>query len=906
MMTNTVDLMIIIKGEIKTNQVANYRWNVSTQKHDITFKNGKMFSYLPGNVIVLRNPKALNPDNYMVWKKDDSQFRGIERIYEFKNGANKYWRIEWKTYSNEYKKSDLVIHENCLAMQKSGKVFEYLKEASKLSNLTNEDGELILRNYYEKLGFVSNTTALYNYLEGDGNLEHYSIDDIVFPFGCNQSQYKAVRNALENQISIIQGPPGTGKTQTILNIIANLIVNNKSVIVVSNNNSATANVLEKLSKEQYGMDFLVASLGSMDNKKLFIESQTGKYPDLSRWKNEQPEYQLKNDASTLAKNLQKIYKLKEDIANLKLVKHDVDLESKYYDKFYDDNADDYNSIKIRGRLSSEKVMNLWQEIQDRADRGKQLGFIQKLKSILVYGIANWDFYNQDVSKIIFVLQKLYYKTKRDEIDSELNRMELELQNSNAGDEKLLEQKSLIYLKKVLERKYNWEHDRTIFTEDDLYRNPDAVVKEYPIILSTTFSARSSLNSQKMQYDYVIMDEASQVDVATGALALSCAKNAVIVGDLKQLSNVVTPEVKRESDLLYSKYSIEQAYDFGNNSFLKSVSELLNTVPKTLLKEHYRCNPRIIGFCNEKFYDSELIIMTDDTEEEPLKVYVTTPGNHARGFYNQRQIDVIKNEILPELSDDKSEIGIVAPYNEQVNAIKEQIPNVDVATVHKYQGREKDVIIITVVNNDNLGFMDQADLLNVAISRAKKRLIVVVANAEQQSNSNIADLISYIRYNKMDIVDSKVYSVFDYMYNEYAQARWAYFRKHRRISQFESENLTHELIKKILRNYPSLDVTCFVNLQTVIKDASQLTDEEARYAFNPSTHLDFLVYRKIGKEPLLAVETDGYKYHKVGTAQHERDIKKNDILEKCGLKLLRLPTNGSQESSKITIAIEECL
>ena len=410
----------------------------------------------------------------------------------------------------------------------------------------------------------------------------------------------------------------------------------------------------------------------------------------------------------------------------------------------------------------------------------------------------------------------------------------------------------------------------------------------------------------MQYDYVIMDEASQVDVATGALALSCAKNAVIVGDLKQLSNVVSTDVKKQADVIFNKYSINEAYNFSENSFLKSVSELLNNVPTSLLKEHYRCNPRIIGFCNEKFYDNELIIMTDDMEEDSLKVYKTTPGNHARGLYNQRQIDVIKNEILPNLTEDYSEIGIVAPYNDQVDAIKEQIPNIDVATVHKYQGREKDVIIITVVNNDNLGFMNQDDLLNVAISRAKKKLIVVIANIEPKSNSNIADLVSYIRYNKMEIVESKVYSVFDYLYDDYAQARWTYFKKHRRISQYESENLTYELIKKILRNYPLLDVTCFVNLQTVIKDISQLTDEEARYAFNPSTHLDFLIYRKIGRIPMLAIETDGYRYHKLGTTQHERDIKKNAILEKCGMKLLRLPTNGSQESSKIMAAIEACL
>ena len=65
-------------------------------------------------------------------------------------------------------------------------------------------------------------------------------------------------------------PPGTGKTQTILNIIANILVRGKTVQVVSNNNSAIVNVLEKLSK--YDMGFIVALLGSTVNNEKFIET----------------------------------------------------------------------------------------------------------------------------------------------------------------------------------------------------------------------------------------------------------------------------------------------------------------------------------------------------------------------------------------------------------------------------------------------------------------------------------------------------------------------------------------------------------------------------------------------------------------------------------------------------------
>ena len=109
----------------------------------------------------------------------------------------------------------------------------------------------------------------------------------IFPFGCNNSQYKAVKRAMENQISVIQGPPGTGKTQTILNIIANILMQGKTVQIVSNNNSATENVYEKLSSLKYNLGFVVATLGKSKNKKIFIEQQKANYPDFSSWKTEE-------------------------------------------------------------------------------------------------------------------------------------------------------------------------------------------------------------------------------------------------------------------------------------------------------------------------------------------------------------------------------------------------------------------------------------------------------------------------------------------------------------------------------------------------------------------------------------------------------------------------------------------
>ena len=138
-------------------------------------------------------------------------------------------------------------------------------------------------------------------------------------------------------------------------------------------------------------------------------------------------------------------------------------------------------------------------------------------------------------------------------------------------------------------------------EFELTHYADRFLEEFPIVLSTTFSAVSSVRNAV--YDYVIMDEASQVTVETGALALSCAKNAVIVGDTMQLPNVVTTEDKQKLDAIIRKYEIEGGYNSSENSFLESIIKILPDVKQTLLKEHYRCNPEIINFCNQKFNDN---------------------------------------------------------------------------------------------------------------------------------------------------------------------------------------------------------------------------------------------------------------------------------------------------------------
>lgn len=907
---NTKYNMIIIKGEIKTSEIKSCMYNRATQKWDVKFNSEKIYPYAYYNVEWLKNPKVLNTNMYHI-SRGGREFFGIKAIYEFKGTYELYWHICFDNGSErDYLRSELQIIESCLSQDKCANVFQYIKQIARLNNIKNkETGEKLLVKRFDKISFIGSDVALAKYLDpsslqsGEMRSEYIPI----FPFGCNNSQYKAVKNAMENQISVIQGPPGTGKTQTILNIIANLLMQGKTVQIVSNNNPAIENVYEKLASSKYNLGFVAAILGSYENKKQFIEHQETNYPDFSLWKTEENPNDLWNRIAEQSAQLKVVFDKQEKLACLRQEISQLLTEQEYFNQYVDESDVNTESIKFKKNLSSRHWMALWQECQLISEKKTAIGFWFKIKAFLKYGATDWNFYNQGISKIITTFQAMYYNAKQAELSAEIADIEKYLTSVNKNLLQDLCSQSMVVLKDKLARKYGRNDSRKIFCEDNLWNKPYEVLDEYPVILSTTFSSRNSLNSSVV-YDYLIMDEASQIDIATGALALSCAKNIVIVGDTKQLPHVVTDDIEAESKVIFENFNVNEGYQY-TKSFLQSILEVLPNVTQTLLREHYRCHPKIIDFCNQKFYRGELIIMTKDNgEEDVLSVVQTVAGNHERNHYSQRQIDVIKNEIIPKYNLDPENTGIIAPYKNQVEALSEEIKGIDVATVHKFQGREKENIIISTVDDEISDFADDRYLVNVAVSRAKKRLMLVVTGNKQTKERNIIDLINYIQYNNFEVTESKIYSVFDYLYKQYTKERMTYLQKNKKVSEYDSENLMYSLIEQIISEskYSSFDIICHFPLNMLIKNLELLNEQECQYAMNPATHLDFLIYNRIGKKPVLAIEVDGYEYHKENTIQASRDILKNHIMELYEIPLLRFKTNGSGEKGKIIEMLDKLI
>lgn len=281
---------------------------------------------------------------------DGREFFDIKAIYVFRSAYESYWHIRFGDGSErDYRRSDLHIIESCLNQSQSSNVFEYIKQIAGLSNISNEEtGEKLLSKRFGKISFVGSDVALAKYLNPSLLQEKRIGREYIpiFPFGCNNSQYKAVKNAMENQISVIQGPPGTGKTQTILNIIANILMQGKTVQIVSNNNSATENVYEKLSSPKYNLGFIAATLGSSKNKKLFVEHQKATYPNFSSWKTKEDPSILQKRIAEQSSQLKSVFDKQEKLACLRQELSQLVTEQEYFNQYVEESDVETDNLLI--------------------------------------------------------------------------------------------------------------------------------------------------------------------------------------------------------------------------------------------------------------------------------------------------------------------------------------------------------------------------------------------------------------------------------------------------------------------------------------------------------------------------------------------------------------------------------
>lgn len=683
-----------------------------------------------------------------------------------------------------------------------------------------------------------------------------------------------------------------------MNIIANAIIRGKTVAVVSNNNTATKNVQEKLNN--YGFNFLSALLGNTDNLDLFFEVEQTVPNDIKEWAlHKDTVNQYVNEIFECLKNINAFQSYKEKEIELKKIIDELTIEKSINDAEYLAKEKNISINFQKLHFTTQRLLLLKAEL-DLLPEEKFNRFFAKVKFLFKFGIFDLPKFFPNKNDALDYLDNLYYKVKIFELKTQLNEVENFLQKNNLTflEEKITELSLKLFKHYVFKSIENYIG--LSFGRKDFRGNFANFIKRYPVMLNTTQALLSSTGKNYI-YDYLIIDESSQVGLNTAAVAMSVAKNIVLVSDSMQLSHIVKSGHKKKLRELFEESKLKRAYSYADKSILDSFKELYNnSIRSTLLREHYRCDPHIIDFCNKRFYDNKLIIQTKHDNQNGVEI-IPSRSHSELERTNERQVCEIEETILPNLV--LKGVGIIAPYNNQVNLIKKRLKYecIKVETVHKFQGQENDVIILSTVSDkvkisedDEFNdFMNDPKLLNVAISRAKKKLILIISEELMgQDGSILSDFSKYINYftESAKIIESKVYSVFDLMYRDYSSVLEPLRAKLIKVSEFKSENIIATLIKDCIdKKYKTLNFLHNYPLRKIINVNSLLDERDRKFVSNENTHCDFVIYNQFGKKPCFVIEVDGKQHRK--KVQQERDRRKDRLLNDVGIPIYRIPTTS---------------
>ncbi|MBK8371605.1 MAG: AAA family ATPase [Saprospiraceae bacterium] len=286
------------------------------------------------------------------------------------------------------------------------------------------------------------------------------------------------------------------------------------------------------------------------------------------------------------------------------------------------------------------------------------------------------------------------------------------------------------------------------------RLSDEILSNTQVIATTLISA-SHPQIQKMVFETVIIDEASQALEAECWNAILKGKRVILAGDHLQLP----PTVK-------SQEAMQKGFDKTILDFMTDKIE-----ESSLLTVQYRMNDTILGFSNRQFYKGMLESFPTNknislpNDDLPL-VFIDTAGCGFDEILNPKQKSY-KNEgeyfILREYILKKheilagAEIGIISPYAEQVRYVSDEIEkepafiglNLEVNTIDGFQGQEKDVIFISLVRSNDkseLGFIKDNRRLNVAMTRARKKLVIIGDSATIGNHPLYNELLNHIEKN----------------------------------------------------------------------------------------------------------------------------------------------------------------
>lgn len=778
------------------------------------------------------------------------------------------------------------------------KFISYYKDCvEKLESETNyEAREKMFNSIFDSLYKQNSENLLVRFLKNQKEIKKILNNRKIFLLSqSNLSQRIAIKNALSSDISIIQGPPGTGKTTTILSLIANFIMEGKNVVVVSKNNSAIDNIIEEYEKtslpefylrfgrkEKY-MDPLQKQIPSklfnLKNKLREIDNSKENYNKL---------YILQQKLEALEKEIDELINIKNLIVDLKTQKKFMDREQKLYN-FRELLTENELRIITEKNATKKKLSKIFAYV-----RKHKFNFFQRLIIRYYYCMEEKDA-NQKFYAIFQLLKEVYIKKEIADKEAILLKNKLEEKQKRV---KNIYQEYVSLCMKVFKSRLKEKMSDGLrkSSSDEL---TELAFKVYPLILTTAdaflYNFKDIIKNDK-KIDVVIIDEASQCDVITGIPLLYAAKKLVVVGDEKQLSAITNLEIKTD---------IPREYRYNDNTFLNCVKNVFEPLEKTL-EEHYRCDFNIINFCNKFYYDNQLKIYTD-ASNSAISIVNADKYKGAEikdsSFCNEREIYTLKS-----LVDRKSDFFVITPFKSQGKELKSEYGDKRAGTIHTFQGKgANDVYFSTVLNdlsacNNHIKSehnLFTSELVNVAVSRAKKKFVIVTDEKYFQKNSScvkdISHLIDYIKIYG-DKLDDKTVCSYDYLYKNIR------LYKKNDLYDNEYEEVTHKLINSVLEGTP---YTCFAKkfLTELIQNESFLEKNPIikRYILNQA-HADFSIFDTRVRKLKMVIELDGKDHYK--PEQIVKDGYKHKAFEAIDIPLIRIRSKEAMNKEILTNKLKE--
>ena len=778
---------------------------------------------------------TFDPSKQSIVLKDKPRFNQSFMIEGRKHSLFNYINMDMdefaKTFEEKYNEYYGIIEKNL----RSG---EYINTRPEIMLLQREVSVDLTKTYnvietkYATNQLPIPLKSFFGNITKRNNVRRKEPSLIICDKRININQMRVLYNAMKYPVTYVQGPPGTGKTQTIINVTLSAFYNDKTMLICSSNNKPVDGIVEKL-KFKY-----------RDEVVNFPYLRLGNFEDVKK--------------ATL--RIKELY----DYSTNKTPKDDL-----------------LNKIKVSTDDKNSRLIELLNIQEKREDIKNCLESSEKLiRSFENNSSKIIDVVKEKVNQLKIDLQQ-FPKVSNEEITSLFIPL-----NENYQLSQFLFFKSLQYISKLKKPRYSDliaicsiedENERALefnkWTYDDA--NMKKLSEVFPVIFSTNISSRR-LGTPNYMFDLVVMDEAGQCNVATALLPIAKAESLLLVGDPNQLKPVIILEDTVNNDLM-EKYNVPDKYDYKTNSILDVMVENDNISKYILLKYHYRCGKKIIGFSNQRYYNNSLNL-SYIAEEGDLKVLDVKNQNVKNKNEAIDEAIAIANYIERNNIDDAF---IITPFVNQKEMIHDilktkGIKGVDVGTIHSIQGAEKSTIIFSTALSPKTSkktfewLKDNYELINVAITRAKNKLVIAadteVVDKLSDKKDDLYNLIQYAKNNgRLEVPPNESVKI-EIGKSNASVAEDEFFKT---VSHFCSCHKTFEAERN-------------VRVSKVIKNESNPILDRMEF--------DLVLYEKNfygSKRPIIAFEVNGGEHFGVA-AREMSDRRKMEICKKNKINLIIIP------------------